>query len=189
MHSRTTELPTLAIIGPSGAGKSSVIRQLYDEGLIHVNPTWTTRPPRPGEVEESLEHLFVTPEEFKEKESAGFFLEAVEMFGLPFRYGLPPIKKSEPGRPSLVMLRASLVPLFNKYFPNHIIYQIEDDVTRIQERLEARQKHGEDLGSRLSDYEREVEAGRKIADRVFVNKDLDTLAKDIKQALLEDFGK
>jgi len=180
--------PALAIIGPSGAGKSTVIRRLHDEGIIIVNPTWTTRPPRPGESEESIEHHFVSEIGFKKKERTGYFVEVVKMFGLPYRYGLPAIAKSTPDKISLVMLRVSLLSLFNKHYPDNIVYQIEDELPRIRERLIARQLHGEELGSRLDDYEKEVKAGRKAAKRIFVNNDVEALARKIEQALMEDFS-
>jgi guanylate kinase len=179
----------LAIIGPSGAGKSTIIKQLYDKGLIIINPTWTTRPPRPGEAEEGFEHLFVSEAEFKEKQDANYFLEVVEMFGLPYRYGVPEIMPSTSEQVSLLMIRAPLIPLLNKHYPQHIIYQIEDDLSRVSERLVERQRHGEDMGTRLEDYEKEIVAGRKLAKHVFVNnKNVEEVAKQVEVAMLEDFA-
>ncbi len=182
------QLPVLVVIGPSGAGKSSVVRRLHDEGLVYVNATWTTRPPRPGEAEEGIEHYFASDEEFAAQDNAKFFLETAQMFGLPYRYGLPPLRATQPGKPSLVMLRASLLPMFDAHYDNYVTYHIEDDMERIQQRLTDRQQHGEAMGSRLDDYQKEVSAGRKLAKRVFVNKNIDTLAEQIKQALREDFS-
>jgi guanylate kinase len=180
-------LPILVIIGPSAAGKSTVIRQLVNQGLILVNPTWTTRPPRPGEIMEGVEHRFVSQKLFHQKQKEGYFHETVQMFGLPYHYGLPPVIKSTSRKPSLVMLRVSLLPLFNKYYPVNIVYQIEDSLPRIRKRLIARQLKGEKIGTRLEDYKKEIEAGRKKANRIFVNKNTDLLALEIKAALKEDF--
>jgi len=180
-------MPVLAIIGPSGAGKSTAIQHLHSDGLVYVNPTWTTRPPRPGEVEQGIEHHFVTEDEFETKDQAGYFLETVQMFGLPYRYGLPPINSNSKKVP-VVMVRASLMPLFNKYYPNNIVYQIEDDVSRIKERLDERQQQGEALGTRLDDYNKEVNAGRKLAKRVFVNEELESLIEQIRAAICEDYA-
>jgi guanylate kinase len=180
--------PILAIIGPSGVGKSTIIRQLYDKGLIHINPTWTTRPPRPNEESEGIEHKFVSENEFNNKQAEGYFLEVVEMFGLPYRYGVPKFKLSTRNKISLVMLRASLIPLLNKHYTNYTIYQIEDEIQKVRERLLARQKHGEDMGTRLEDYEKEVQAGKKLAKRTFVNnKSARQIAEQIGKAMLEDF--
>jgi guanylate kinase len=180
--------PILIIIGPSGAGKSSVVQKLAEEGLVVVNPSWTTRPPRPGELEETTEHRFVSEAEFDKAEREGRFLETVQMFGLPYWYGLAPVQASTPEQVSIVMLRAPLLTLANKHYPSNLVYQIEDDLARIKQRLEQRQAHGEPLGTRLSDYEKEVSLGGHYAKRRFVNNDdITLLANQIRQALQEDF--
>lgn len=180
--------PILIVVGPSGAGKSTVIRRLADDGLVAVNPTWTTRPPRPGELEEGIEHRFVSESDFAKLEADGFFIETARMFGLPFSYGLAPVKPSEPGLVSLVMLRASLMPLLSKHYKNTVVYQIEDELETIERRLQERQAAGEPIGSRISDYHKEIALGKKYAKRTFVNSnDIENLAQKIKQALREDF--
>jgi guanylate kinase len=190
MRFTSKNAPILVIIGPSGAGKSTIIRKLYDRGLVLINPTWTTRPPRPKETNEGIEHKFVSNSEFSKKQAADYFLKVVELFGLPYRYGVPEILPTTPEQVSLIMLRAPLITLLNKHYPVHIIYQIEDELPKIRERLIARQQHGEDMGTRLEDYEKEIVAGRKLAKRTFVNnKEPEQIAKQVEQAILEDFAK
>jgi guanylate kinase len=190
MRFTSKNAPILVIIGPSGAGKSTIIRKLYDRGLVLINPTWTTRPPRPKETDEGIEHKFVSNSEFSKKQASDYFLEVVELFGLPYRYGVPEILPTTSEQVSLIMLRAPLIPLLNKHYPVHIIYQIEDELPKVRERLIARQQHGEDMGTRLEDYEKEIVAGRKLAKRTFVNnKEPEQIAKQVEQAILEDFAK
>jgi guanylate kinase len=181
-------LPILVIIGPSAAGKSTAIRALYEKGLIKINPTWTTRPARPGELAEGLEHRFVTDAEFKRKDKTGYFVESRQMFNLPFWYGLPRLEKSEPGKPSLVMLRASLMNSFKSYYPLNIVYQIEDKLDRVAQRLEQRATEGEPMGTRLNDHEKEIKAGRLLANRIFINDELDKLVVELTKAIKEDFN-
>src|SRR5215210_1953237 len=95
----TSSLPLLVIIGPSGSGKSSATRLLVNRGLVRVHPTWTTRPRRSDEHFGSPEHRFV---------------DDVTLFGLPYRYGLPPIRRSNDLRADVVMLRAPLVERFRR---------------------------------------------------------------------------
>lgn len=140
MPAKKEQYPILVIIGPSGAGKSTVVNHLASEGLVFVNPTWTTRPPRPEELVVSLEHRFVSEKVFALKEKAGYFLETVQMFDLPYKYGLPELKPSKPDCISLIMLRAPLVERVYKYYTNFIVYQIEDSMQAIRRRLEDRQK-------------------------------------------------
>jgi len=178
----------LVIIGPSGSGKSSAIQQLAREGMLEVTPSWTTRPPRPGELESGLEHRFVSDETLDERKANGYFLEVVEMFGLPFRYALPHVESTKPKAIPTVMLRAQLLPLLKKHYSNLVIYELEDVRERVTARLKERSEQGEALGSRLEDYDTEVTAGHKLANRVIVNSaDLEEFVATLKQAVQEDF--
>ena len=87
----------LVLIGPSGAGKSTVARELIKQGIVSINPSWTTRPVREGEDE--LEHVFVDDKEFSRRASEGFFLDWAQPFDLPYSYGLPPIEALACGAP------------------------------------------------------------------------------------------
>lgn len=177
------KMRALGIIGPSGCGKTTILKKLFNEGLVYVNPTYTERPKRPGE--EELEHKFVSKTKFDRLEKSGFFVEVIQAFGLKYRYGVPHLKE-EKGKASLVMLRAPLVPLLIKHHPNHVIYQIEASFSLASQWME---KRGDsELGSRLDDFEKELMLGRKYAKRVFANDgDLDKCVKEIKKALKEDF--
>jgi guanylate kinase len=159
----------LVVIGPSGAGKSTAVRRLEAEGLIELTPTWTTRPPRRGELTSYAEHRFASERDFDAVERCGAFLGTVRLFGLPYRYGLPPIRPPAAGRVAAVMLRAALVPKLRELVPDPLVYQVEDDRARVAERLRQRSREGAELGSRLDDFEREVVLGRSLAWRVFVN--------------------
>ena len=161
----------LVIIGPSGAGKSTAVRRLDAAGLIVLIPTWTTRPPRRGEVAACVEHRFVGAPEFERLERCGAFLGTVQLFGLPYRYGLPAIRRPSAGRVATVMLRAALVPRLRALGADPIVYQVEDEQARVAARLRRRDDEGAELGSRLADFEAEVALGRSLAHRVFVNSD------------------
>lgn len=181
----------LVIIGPSGVGKTSLVRALRDKGLVHPMPSWTTRPPRPDEQDEQIDHIFVDEEEFERRAKEGFFLEEVALFGLPYRYGLPSIDfASAPKAVPVILLRAPLVPLLRKHYSNYIVYQLEDTYAKVVERLHDREKNGEHSGERLKMYEKEIAAGRNIADKVIVNGD-DFLAvvAQAESAILQDFKK
>jgi len=179
--------PVLVVIGPSASGKSSVVRALHDRGLVRLHPTWTTRPRRSDEIAGSPEHRFVSDEGFDDLAGSGFFLDTVTLFGLPHRYGLPPVAMSTEGPLDVVMLRAPLVARFARFVPNHLVYQIESEPEEGRDRLLERGCIGAELAGRLVDNDREVACGRRIADRVFVNDgDLDGLVEAVVAALLVD---
>jgi guanylate kinase len=175
----------LAVIGPSGSGKSSAVRMLARQGLLRVHPTWTTRPRRPEERDGSLEHRFVDDASFDELVASGFFLDSVALFGLPYRYGLPPIRCTTDGRIDTVMLRAPLVERFRQVVPRPlVVVQIEDEPLRIADRLHRRAASTLELRCRLEDNDRETVAGRALADRVLVNDGgLDELAEALEAAI------
>ncbi|HTE22091.1 MAG TPA: hypothetical protein VK674_03545 [Candidatus Limnocylindria bacterium] len=185
MSKRNSRIP-LVIIGPSGAGKSTILRQLVLENIIVVEPTWTTRPPRPNEAAESLEHVFVSNEVFQQKQQNGDFLGTIQMFGLPYWYGLPALRQQTDSI-TTVLLRAPLVKQFAHYYPKHVIYQIYDDKHVVAERLKQRETTGEQSGSRYGDYDKEVQLGNTIAARSFKNTNLTKTITEIQQAIQEDF--
>lgn len=177
-------MKVLAIIGPSGCGKTTILEYLFKEGLVYVNPTYTERPKR--EAEEVLEHKFVTSKEFDRLSETGFFVEVIQAFGLNYRYGVPYLK-DEAGKIPLIMLRAQFLPLLLKHYPDNVIYQVESPVSLAERRIKMR--GDKELGSRLEQFVKEVEAGRKYADRVFVNdKSLASCVDQIRQALKADFS-
>jgi len=163
--------PILVVIGPSGSGKSSAVGTLAARGVLRLHPTWTTRPRRPDEQGDDGTHRFVDDAAFDQLSARGFFLDTVELFGLPYRYGLPPIAAAGDGRVDAVMLRAPLVERFQAvvtHRPSRVV-QIEDGRERLRARLEARATSPEDLAARLADNEAEVALGRRVADVVLVN--------------------
>lgn len=174
----------LAIIGPSAAGKSTVAERLQQRGLIHLNPIITERPRRPGE--DDLNHTFVSGPEFDRRQKEGLILESVRPFGLDYRYGLESINFAA-GRIASLILRADFLDLLGRHYPNQTVYQIEAPQEVAAQRLKARQTG--DIGRRLKDYQREVDLGRQLAQRVFVNDraEIESLVEEVAGALESDF--
>lgn len=180
--------PVLVLIGPSGSGKSTVARELHRRGVVAVTPSWTTRPRRRDELDGTIEHRFVSEDEFDVLDRDGFFLEVVQPFGLPYRYGLPEVQPAEAGRVPAVLVRAPLMSLVVKHFPERVVYQIEDTYDRARARILAQERSASQLGTRLDDYEGERRLGRQAADRVFVNSTSVTdLVTSVELAIGEDF--
>lgn len=83
----------IVITGASGVGKGTLREQWLRDQNVFYSTSWTTRPPRPGEVE-GRDYVFVSPEAFEEHARAGGFLEHAEFVGN--RYGTPlaPIREA-----------------------------------------------------------------------------------------------
>lgn len=71
----------LIVAAPSGAGKTSMVKALLknDPG-IRLSVSYTSRAPRPGEVD-GKDYHFVSKEAFLEMASRGEFLESAEVYG------------------------------------------------------------------------------------------------------------
>jgi guanylate kinase len=69
------------ISSPSGGGKTSLVKALLDaEPEVRLSVSYTTREPRPGEVE-GRDYNFVAPPQFKRMLEAGEFLESAVIYG------------------------------------------------------------------------------------------------------------
>lgn len=71
----------LMVAAPSGAGKSSLVNALLEKvsGVV-LSISYTTRAPRPGEVN-GREYHFISVDEFARMKQAGEFLEHAEVHG------------------------------------------------------------------------------------------------------------
>lgn len=71
----------LLVVAPSGAGKSSLVNALLEsDPTLKLSISYTTRAPRPGEVD-GREYHFVTREAFEKRRDEGDFLEWAEVHG------------------------------------------------------------------------------------------------------------
>lgn len=69
------------VVAPSGAGKSTLVNALLaQDPTIALSVSYTTRPPRPGDVN-GREYHFVDVDEFKARRARGEFLESAEVHG------------------------------------------------------------------------------------------------------------
>jgi guanylate kinase len=69
------------LAGPSGVGKGTIVERLLERGSgLWKSVSYTTRAPRPDEVE-GVDYHFVTRAEFEALRDAGGFLEWFEVFG------------------------------------------------------------------------------------------------------------
>lgn len=69
------------VAAPSGAGKTTLVKLLLErESTVELSISWTTRAPRPGELD-GREYHFTTSEQFKAMIGRGDFLEWAEVHG------------------------------------------------------------------------------------------------------------
>src|SRR3954462_11593810 len=79
----------IVLSSPSGAGKSTIARMLLEsDNEVTMSVSATTRPKRPGEVDD-VDYHFVDDAEFDRMVDAGDFVEWAPVFG--YRYGTPKV--------------------------------------------------------------------------------------------------
>jgi guanylate kinase len=71
----------IVLSGPSGVGKDTVLHALFSrEPRLRYSISYTTRPPRPGEVD-GVSYTFVDEQTFRRLEEEGEFLETAVVHG------------------------------------------------------------------------------------------------------------
>lgn len=69
----------LVLSSPSGAGKTTLTRLLTrDDPDVELSVSWTTRPPRPNEID-GVHYVFVSKDQFRAKRADDGFLEWAEV--------------------------------------------------------------------------------------------------------------
>jgi guanylate kinase len=77
-----SKLGNLFIVSaPSGAGKSSLVKALLErDPTLRLSVSFTTRAPRPGEID-GVHYHFIERDAFLERLARGEFLESAEVYG------------------------------------------------------------------------------------------------------------
>ncbi len=182
----------IILSGPSGVGKTTIGKKLLEDPQISVHvrkvPTYTTRPPRPGEVE-GEDYIFVTKTEFAMELSSGNFLEWVEIFGNFYGTSRREIEKIwQKGLIPLLIIDVRGAKYIKSLYPDRTlsIFVMPPSEEELRKRLS--QRPGitiEDLRLRLSIAHEEM-AEAKEYDYIVVNDDLEKAVKRVKK-IVQDF--
>jgi guanylate kinase len=125
---------------PSGAGKSTIARMLLasDDGIA-ISVSATTRPIRPGEVED-VDYHFVSDARFDEMVANGEFLEWAHVFG--HRYGTlksEVLKVIEGGRDVLLDIDWQGTQQLKQVDPDIVrVFILPPSMAELERRLRAR---------------------------------------------------
>jgi len=91
------------IAAPSGTGKTSLVRALMDrQPRLRFSVSYTTRPPRPNEVD-GRDYHFVSREQFQHMVDAGEFLEHAQVFDNAYGTGITAVNDALAAGQDLVL--------------------------------------------------------------------------------------
>lgn len=150
------------IVGPSGSGKGTVINELQKSYPGFVYPvSYTTRPPREGEVEGEVYH-FVSKEKFEEMIEKGEFLEYAVVHSDNY-YGTAKSDYLEPLKGGAVIVREVDIQGFHsiqKLIPKENLVSIfmkVGDLNELKERILKRGVLSDDeISKRLESAKKEI---------------------------------
>ena len=170
------------ITAPSGAGKSSLIDALLKEDpRLRLSVSYTTRPPRPGELN-GREYHFVDDATFLAMLERGEFLESAEVHG--YRYGTSQavIRNAlERGEDLVLEIDWQGAQQVRRLYPGCIgVFILPPSVEELERRMRVR---GQDSDSvirrRLASAEEEISHAPEF-DYVIINKDFETAKQDLQ---------
>jgi guanylate kinase len=152
-----------------------VARALGLEPGWSLSRSWTTRPRRPGEAEDA--YTFVDRETFVKRLEAGGFVEWNQLSGTGHLYGTPTL---DPERDTLLEIELNGAQQVKALYPDAIlIFLVPPSREHQARRLRERGDDEASIANRLRLGAEEEVVGRRIADHVVVNDDLDRAAREV----------
>ena len=128
------------VTAPSGTGKTTLLKRLLNEDAgLRLSVSYTTRPPRPGEVN-GEDYFFVSPAEFKRHKNQGAMVECVEQFGYWYGTSKEWIREALAGGDDLVFdLDTRGARAIKSHFPQAIlVFVLPPNLEELERRLKGR---------------------------------------------------
>ena len=172
----------LIVSGPGGVGKGTVVARLLQlEPGLSLSRSWTTRPRRPGESEDA--YVFVDREAFLARAEAGGFLEWTEFPGTGALMGTPGFDPTETGDIVLEIDLDGARQVKERYPDATLAFVVAPSRGEQEARLRKRGDDEEAVDRRMEFGAREEAEGRRLADVVVVNEDIDRATEELRDIL------
>jgi guanylate kinase len=169
------------VSAPSGAGKTSLVKALLKtDPAIHLSVSFTTRPPRPGEID-GRDYHFVSRERFEAMLAEGEFLEHAEVYGNFYGTSKGSIAGDlDAGRDILLEIDWQGAAQVREHFPQAAsIFILPPSFSALRTRLSGRgQDSDEVIERRLAAAAHDV-AHAGAFDYIIVNDDFDHALQDL----------
>jgi len=176
---------------PSGSGKSTLVQHLmteYPELRLKFSISCTSRAPR-GTERNGVEYFFLSPDEFRQKISAGEFLEYEEVYQDKFYGTLKSQVEAQAERGENVVFDVDVKGgcTIKKYYGDRAlsVFIQPPSVEELRKRLVGRATDApEVIEQRLAKAEYELTFADKF-DKVIINDDLDVAKAEAYQIVSE----
>lgn len=175
------------ISAPAGTGKTTLVQLLMrDYSCVIASISYTTRLPRPGEVE-GIHYHFITKEEFNEKIKAGEFLEHVELYGDYYGTSRKWVEKQLDNRKHVILvIDTQGAALLKGKIDAISIFIAPPSTEELERRLKMRQSDSDaSIAKRLAWSEKEM-AMKNQYDYLIVNDDLSHAYQALRSILIAE---
>ncbi len=170
------------ITAPSGAGKSSLIDALLAEDPhLKLSISYTTRAPRPGEIN-GREYHFVDEKTFLAMLERGEFLESAEVHGNRYGTSQSVIREAlARGQDLMLEIDWQGAQQVRRLYPQSIgVFILPPEVAELERRMRARGQDSDAvIRRRLASAEEEISHAPEF-DYVIINKDFDVAKRDLQ---------
>ena len=162
--------------GPGGAGKGTLVARLLEVvPRLWLSRSYTTRQRREGEPADA--YRFVDRETFLARLDRGGFLEHNEFLGQ--LYGTPTLDPP-PGHDVVLEIELHGARQVRERYPDAVVVLVVPPSRAAQEaRLRGRGDPDAKVAARLAIADAEEEDGRRLADHVVVNDDLERAVAEV----------
>ena len=169
------------VSAPSGAGKSSLVKSLLEKDpAIRLSISYTTRAPRPGEVD-GVHYHFVSREDFQARLERGEFLESAEVYGNYYGTSQPWIEaEMAAGRDILLEIDWQGAAQVRRLMPRaKSIFILPPSIAELRRRLEGRGTDSAEVVARRMAAAAEDVSHALEFDYLVVNEDFDAAVADL----------
>ena len=172
---------------PAGTGKTTLVKKLVKEfPAVAASISCTTRAPRSGE-KDGIDYHFLTEKAFKDKITAGDFLEYVQLYD--YYYGTSRafvMEQLEKGKHVILTIDTQGALQLKGHFPAVYIFIDPPSLEDLRKRMESRHTESvESIAERLRWAQKEIDVADQY-DYIIINDQLETAYQVLRSIVIAE---